>query len=62
MISRAVQMICKEAFLSFDIIRINENTKERWMSLIHYGMETGEFKAAAHYVETVRLLLLTCAD
>lgn len=25
-------------------IRINENAKKRWNSLINYGMETGEFK------------------
>lgn len=27
-------------------IRINENAKKRWMSLIHYGMKTKEFKSA----------------
>lgn len=25
-------------------VRINENAKKRWISLITYGMETGEFK------------------
>lgn len=25
-------------------VRINENAKKRWISLIHYGMKTGEFK------------------
>ena len=26
-------------------IRINESAKKRWISLIEYGMETGEFKS-----------------
>lgn len=36
-------------------IRINERAKERWGSLIRYGMETGEFKAvdSKHIVDVI---------